>query len=364
MEIIMSLCQLRRLAIVLFILISCTIVPSNAQDPPPRDLDSIAFTNAKLWLDHSNSMFQKKYTALKTVPPYSTDMPYEILLSYIYLDSLLRNTDEDEQDSVMREDDDYNDTLKGSAKYLYMINDYNPIIFNQYIGEVHLRYSYDNTPGYHSSLQYLKTNIASKIASLAPQNKRDALFSLLYADYILKIRIIGIEETPDKRIISGVEAPDSKRYRVYAQVLDNIKGKVYTEHIPPPTSVKQTTENDSPEVQSTKDPIITFQYIKMNYFPRKGVINDEAFSDVNGGFNMQVGQEAVVFLTHENQLFDNYYDYFDLDLEILCSNNALPIINGNVRDVNTIWSLSVLRSYADWKTSADILIQTILNGSY
>ncbi|MFZ1573124.1 MAG: hypothetical protein WAT89_10350 [Candidatus Kapaibacterium sp.] len=50
---------------------------------------------------------------------------------------------------------------------------------------------------------------------------------------------------------------------------------------------------------------------------------------------MHNNQEAIVFLTHENPLYDAQNDYFDLGVASECL-NAFPIIKGNVRDINHV----------------------------
>ncbi len=84
----------------------------------------------------------------------------------------------------------------------------------------------------------------------------------------------------------------------------------------------------------------------------------------NGGFQMQVGQEALVFLTHSGQRYDSTNDYFDLNVDPRASYGALPIINGQVRDVNHIWSNQTMISYDDWKARVYELRNKILTGKY
>jgi hypothetical protein len=333
-----------------------------------RSLNDTAFKSAGFWYDSTNSMFQNQYPIIRSIPPLSTGMPYDIMYSYIYLDSLLRFTTVYQQDSLIRSWSTLNDTLTNSLKFLYKIVDYNPIIFNQYSGEAALLNTSVSGGRYNSSLFDLRNKMASKLMSLVSQSNRKSLFTLLFSDYILKVLVVSIDSTLDKRRLPVIESSDSKRYKVYATILDTIKGKVFIDENPE----QELTSKKSDILLTSQTPIIAFQYIKMCYSqhpyypdnPYLNIENDTTFSDNNGGFKMSVGQEAIVFLTHGNQLFDFQYDYFDLDVESMYSNNALPIINGSVRDINLIWSQNTLQSYEAWRQAVNSLIQKILTRTF
>lgn len=353
------------------VIFSCTYSVYAQNETGMRSLNDTSFKTAGFWYDSTNSMFQNQYPIIRSIPPLSTDMPFDIMFSYIYLDSLLRFSTNFQQDSLIRTWNSQNDTLKNTIKYLYKIVDYNPIIFNQYMGEVALHNSTISGGRYQSTLYNLRNNVTYKFKSLVNSMKMNSLSTLLLSDYILKIHVIAIDSILDKRRLTDIESQDSKRYIVYATVLDTIKGKKFINLNSGinPTTIPQSLQMILPSVT---EPIISFQYQKLNYYqhtyspndPQSNIQNDIAFSDNNGGFNMTIGQDAVVFLRHTNQLFDFQYDYFDLDLEPLCSNNALPIYEGNVRDINLIWSQVTLQNYQQWKNEINNLIQQIMNGSY
>lgn len=363
---------IKTLTLILFASFVILILPTQSKSQSgtfTRTLDSSAFVSAGYWYDSTNSMFQIQYPVIKTKPPLNTGMPYDILLSYIYLDSLLRFSTSFEQDSLLDTWSSVNDTLGGAITYWYKLVDYDPVIFNQYMGEVALNNVSVSGGSYTSNLYYLRNAVARKIKSLVEPSEKNAIFALLYADYILKVEVIDIDSTADKRKIDGFDDSNAKRYKVQAYVLDTIKGKRFTD-INPPGSENMRKNDDY--ILTYENPVIEFQYINDMYYQRtrnvndsyKNIENDSTFMNANGGFEMQTGQTAVVFIRHTNQLFDYQYDYFDLDLESMCSNNALPIIEGNVRDINKIWSDNVLQSYESWKQDAEQLIQKILDGSY
>jgi hypothetical protein len=288
-------------------------------------------------------------------------MPYDILISYIYIDSLLRFTTPWQQDKLLRTWTSANDTLKNAIKYLYKIKDYDPIIFNQYMGEVTLNHNSAYRGSYASSLIDLNYNLSDKIKTLMPDNKKNAFFALLFSDYILRVQVVYIDSMRNKQLLSGIKVKDSNVYCVYARVLDTIKGKNFID-----------SKNEISLNSNIQEPIISFEYIKRIYYqrpyypdiPYKNIENDDAFKDENGEFSMHLGQEAIVFLKHANQLFDFENDYFSLILESTCSNSALPIIDGKIRDINLIWSNDNLIEFDSWKQNITDLIEQILNGSY
>jgi hypothetical protein len=351
----------------LFTFIFTSTLAFSQNESGTRYLDSIAFKSAGYWYDNSNSMFQMQYPIIRSIPPLSIGMPYEILLSYIYLDSLLRFSTDFQQDSLLNTWNVMNDTIANSIKYFYKIMDYDPIIFNQYVGEVSINKKNDTIGKYLSNLYDLKNKIAFKLKDFANTSEKNALFTLLYSDYILKIQVINIDSTTDKR------APDfllgRKRYNVYAMVLDTIKGKNFINQYQEGNAIAKDNKSS---IQVQNPSIISFQYLNICYYQHPyypdiqylNIQNDSAFMNGSGGFVMHPNQKAIVFLRHCNHLFDYQNDYFDLDIESLSSNNALPEIDGYVRDINNIWSETTLQSYAVWKENIMQLIQKILTGQY
>jgi hypothetical protein len=329
-----------------------------------RYLNDTTFKEAGFWYDSTNSMFQNQFPIIRSIPPLSMNMPFDIMLSYIYLDSLLRFTTNYQQDSILQSMETINDTLTNTIKYLYKMVDYNPIIFNQYSGETALNNISVNGGRFRASLYNLRNSVVSKFKSLVNPLQKEAYFSLLYSDYILKIQVISIDSTFDKRLLEGIDDLNTKRYKVNAMVLDTIKGKIFIDNNQiVPSLFKQTKFTN---ILTPTPPIISFQYINRCYYqhPTSNIQNDFEFMNSTSGFKMQPGQTAVVFLTFTNQLFDFENDYFDLDVESLCSNNALPIINGNVRDINFFWSQNQIQSYESWKLIVLQLIQNIQTSTY
>jgi hypothetical protein len=338
-------------------------------------------------------MFQIQYPIIRSIPPISTDMPYDVLLSYIYLDSLIRFTTQSQTDSMIKSRTSLNDTLKNTIKYLYKLQDYNPIIFKQYWDEVR---RYHVSSGRKSKVVFKKdgftmpndsepnipyqgryTNdlysLIFKITDGMPQkitndSDRAALFSLMEAEYILRVRILSLPDSMYYRI-GRIDSNDT-RYQVMAEVLDTIKGKVFKNYnfINNGLSAIKTGHNNF--MLDISNPIIKIQYSSLDYNILGGMSNgitylypDSAFLS-NRRFNLQPNQECIIFLVHESHFLDSTNDYYDLTTAPRASACALPIFNGMVRDVNNVWSQDLYLPYDIWKNRINALINKILTATY
>src|ERR1700733_2244513 len=73
-------------------------------------------------------------------PPLSIGMPFDVMIGYIYLDSVARTVPMSVIDSAFGDYRSstklgaigYSDTLRYLAKYFYEVDDYDPIRFSQY----------------------------------------------------------------------------------------------------------------------------------------------------------------------------------------------------------------------------------------
>lgn len=322
--------------------------------------DPQSFKDWGLWYDSTISMYQTRYPIIRTIPPLSPSMPLDVLFSYVAMDSLSRFGDEKAIKSLIRSWKTMNDTLRYAAKWLYRVMDYNPIIFQQYQDEV----TFHRFEPFKANLREVCNRVVNKYAPLVPKTERNAAYSLLSADYILRIRVVAVDSMQHKR------QRDMLRYRVTAQVLDTLKGRYF-----------QTCtggDNPAPVAQAAAPPCMYFQYTSYNYIT-PGLVNiagghepyvahyetnDAAFLRGFEKFGMSAGQEAIVFITLGNQRMDNKADYYDVDISPSCSNNALPIIDGKVRDVNFVWSENLWLPYSDWKARFNELKNKILNTQY
>lgn len=327
-----------------------------------RDIDREKLRGSGRWYDSSTAMYQVRYPILRSLPPLNSGMPYEVLRSYIYLDSIARFDFNHTVERASERWEQVNDTLKTLAKHLYRLTDYDPMIFTQYENEMGL----SSGSKYVVSMAAIHQNVRGAIRRAFPGTQEgSALYSLLNADYVLRVRVTGIDSMPI-RSQGGSLFPF--RFRVMAQVLDTLQGAVFM-----PCAGQSDVNTKKRRSGSGWHPCIQFQYSPGNYFNFGDMNTDDGwmyperdpeFTTGDGFFTMKKGQEAIVFLRHSVSLSDSSADYFDLNLEPHASYNALPIINGKVRDRNKIWSGSQLLNYNQWVQRFNKFRDQILKGDY
>lgn len=373
-----------KIALLTMLIITCMVGSTSSlysqNETGTRNLNDTLYKATHRWYDSTTAMFQHQFPIIRSIPPLNTSMPLDVLISYIYLDSLLRSPLASTLNQKLESWTTLNDTLTYAAKALFTLKDYNPIILNQYANEVGLQQSssgnrivkvggndwttQSNVGKYRTSLTHLMDNIAFRMHQIlksdtSTANIADACLSVLFSDYIIRVKVVNIDSTLNKH-----SPVNEYRYNVTAQVLDTIVGKIipalsnntqYINHL----QNKKIISNDS----STH--YTTLQYIKQNYYPN-GYKEDSSFieSELKHNFKLSPGQELIMFLSFNNRLYDNQNDYFDIDLAPSASYNALPIIAGNVRDVNKIWSEQTIISYEQWIAIVQNVIAKIKSTNY
>ncbi len=367
--------------LILTTLIFSLIICFNAQsqnETGVRFINQPMFEKLGLWYEQSNSMYEERFPIIRSIPPISTDMPLEILLGYLSLDSTLRFGTDMILEATLNSMTSMNDTIAGAIKYLYLLKDYNPTIFKQYAEEVWLHKYHSHSNIYDTTLQKLisgsyiekyRANLdkfvistTNKYKELIPaDSERKALYSMAYADYILRVEIMSVDSTHNKHT-SNI----GYRYQAKANVKEILKGQSLN-CIENSDKIKKETD----EIQ-TGICDIYFQFLPASYscvysdrIDKLYSLIDTNFTDnKNGLFYMKPGQEAIVFLTYANSKYDTLFDYFDLDVEPRCSLNALPIINETVYDVNHVWTQSGVEIYFAWKNRYMYLKNKIINMNY
>lgn len=349
--------------LILLLLHVCSVSGQNEAGIRPINKDR--FKEMGFWYDSSTAMYQIRYPILRSLPPINTGMPYDVLRSYLYFDSISRFDIHQTVERASAQWNSSNDTLRNIATHLYRMADHDPIAFAQYQTEVGLKLR----SKYVASIASINENARSAIKRVVPKNEdRYALYSLIYTDYILRIRVVTIDS------MLGKPRPSSMfpyRFRVTAQVLDTLKGSTFA---PCESTGSASFKNDERRMLgATPQPCIQFQYSHGNYFHSKEIGSngkwiypeqDPEFMAGDGVFMMKPGQEAIVFLRHYASLSDSTADYFDINLEPNASYNALPVINGEVRDLNRIWSPGQSLTYAAWKERFYVLREKLLTGNY
>lgn len=296
-------------------------------------------------------------------------MPFDVMFSYVALDSIMRYSNMFIAKSLVNSWTTLNDTLKSAIKYYYKINDYNPVSYVQYSHSIrdYKRFPKnlvnqrlvnintgevisDTIPAqdtilysgkYRNDIMDLEELLVNKYMSFIPKEDFRKFKALLEADYILRVRILDIDSTVAKN-----STVSKFIYNVNAEVLDTLKGKYFKNSCnnPEPT----TSDNN---IITNILPCMNFMYDKELYDPEyKQInwINDPAFEQSYNGFGFLPNQEVIVFLKFYGRKIDNQNDYFDLLVHKFSSNGAIPIINGQVRDLNHFWSDSDLINYTEW----------------
>ncbi|MEP7218197.1 MAG: hypothetical protein ABI876_04740 [Bacteroidota bacterium] len=321
-----------------------------------RPINKGAFQKLGFWYDSSTAVFQIRYPIIRNIPPISTGQPFQILLDYIYLDSALRVGGGGALDKRVKAWTSLNDTMTSILQGFYQMVDYNPIIFSQYLYETSLnRYKTAGIWGKEALLDKFL-----QVTKTMPTSR--AYYSALLAEYVLRVQVVSIDSAFQKQTPLGY-----KCYRVTARILDTLKGKVFAAVPCELPGVKGTPNQTLSECWRMQ-----FQYTPLNYsavgsnsedpylYPER----DSAFMNGRGEFRMSVGQEVVVFLSQVDGRVDSSYDYLDLGVEPRASYNALPIIDGNVRDLNHVWSGSTILPYEEWKGKFMEIRNGILTRSY
>ncbi len=332
-----------------------------------RNIDKEGFQQWRYW--YENYLYETQYPILRSLPPLSITMPWDILASYIYMDSLARfdNTNLTERTlDRWRYERMINDTLRGMAKYIYRMMDYDPSRFTQYIDEVDLK----GGTRYKASLRGISSRVSPLIFESLPSTEpRAAFMALLESSYILRVKVCSIDSMPTNSSSRGAKY----LYQVTADVLDTLKGQVF---IPCPEAQQLSQQKTSSMARtlSSHPGCMQFVYVNGLYFNPRTIppgapdiytARDPEFAFGRDSlFAMKAGQEAVIFAVHNGRLVDSANDYYHMRLDARTSFGALPIINGQVRDINHIWSDQTMLSYEEWKRQFMALRDRLLSGAY
>ncbi len=198
-------------------------------------------------------LLQYQFPLLSEYPPLSLGMSYDVLVAYIFADSMGRSVPGDSiipLEYTMR----YSDTLQQAAKYEYEADDYNPVQFFQwkYTDPTH---RYWVSPGIHGAGPSVANEIQSIVKNTFPDTGETAM--LLYADYIADVVVNSTVEGYDSSAAPGA-VHDVK---VTCTVLDPIKGQVLPACIPdPPPSLSGVIKNGSFKTQTAMGGCLQFEY--------------------------------------------------------------------------------------------------------
>ena len=319
---------------------------SNAQMRSRTASDSVLAQLNKVWYNSSKYQFQVQYPVLQVIPPLSTGMDDTTLIAYIYLDSLMRSNIPSGLFNYQAwlHQKTKNDTINGMIKYLYKLIDYDPIRFYQYMHS-------QSTTVYKTYLIGLLGKTHSLLANIELNTPNEFVMEdLNAADYLLNVQVNSVQSLP------SIYHPNEYVYQVNATVLDTLKGKVFQQ-----CNNNQNLINKKPgEKPLTNGSTICFTYFTGPYsndFTNRKI--HPTLKDSTGNLTIHPGQQLIITLSHEDYLWDYNYDYFDLTLL-----TAIPVINGQVIDLNQEWSNSTTLNYSDWKNAFLQKRDLLLNGGY
>ncbi len=306
-----------------------------------RRHETSRLVNTRQWYDTTLPFYRIQYPLLRHSPLADPAMAPAIRDAYLYVDTLMRSPNLDR----LLQDADLRGMKHGSigrlASYLFQMNDYNPVIFAQYADGAEMHRS--DRSG--SSLRQFSHVVYNHIRNTGGRQD-NALYSTLRADYILRVKIRSVDPSFDEGQL------ENHYYRVTAEVLDTLKGQCFQpyERLELATAAPDN-RTGSIQFQYTPDTYLqpTIGSRDRDDIPFPYTIDDPAFLTGEQRFGMRPGQEAIIFLRHDEHLVDAEHDYYYLHLDPWASNSALPIVDGRVRDLNHIWSDQDLLSYHDWR---------------
>ncbi len=387
-----------RLSVLTFLVFSTAwallILPCEllAQRSPNRGLSMASTRNARMICEDSLQMFQLKRGHLTTIPPLYTNMPLDVLVAYIGADSIARTAFHLPLKSYVRSIGTFNDTLKQFGRLLYRVVDWDPILFRQYSDETTFRQigisndtlhfidsngtNLDTLSGappslFRVALPMHLPSMESKYLRYMPDSlNKQSIRALLRADFILRVMIDSVDSC--RNYLTGDTS--QLRYAIYASVLDTLKGRVFpnlchhANQYLQPYRAALNVKIDQPQPQSSSGTCnkIRFETWHGAYWTgywaahTNAFTRDSTFLDAEGNFVMRPGIECIVFLTLENHLVDDDYDYFNLDLNTTLSYGVLRVADGHVKDLNHVWSptnLSVTQFRQRFNQLVNVIVQ-------
>jgi len=283
------------------------------------------------------------FPQLTSNPPITTGMPYDVLMTYIYVDSLCRNVYGNTIDSVINQMG--NPYMSYVAKYLYETVDYDPVRFYQWrwtdLGNRYVHTSLHNgaSPGFINSEVGMRIHQKNIFAD----SQKTELF--LQADYIADVQVNYTVEGSHP----GAFGLPLHMVKVTSTVLDPIKGQVLPDCTPDPGVPIIKEKQQEGKIADATGGCLQFQYaynwLRLgmglnrqdslgNYYT---IVNDSTFGDSVTGYRwIQPDSEYIVLLslTYDRDPTDSGRAFASL-LPIRWSGSCggmYPVRNGHVYD--------------------------------
>ena len=226
---------------------------------------------------------------LMMFPPYSLDMPYDVLLGYVALDSLTHYGNKYESKKFL-ERQTFNDTLQKLMRYYYKMIDFNPIKYEQ------SDFYSDTTM--HATLSNIEEQLYSAIKKNSPTSLLD--YMLCRSHYILHIKATAINIVTD----NNTKGMAREIREIKCQILDTIKGKKIPYII---ENIQNRIKRDDGKILGTFNPILPDTFFVFQYSQYWGNLVDG-----QGLPWIKVDSEYVVFLNNVKYCQDSTGLYFNI----------------------------------------------------
>ena len=305
-----------------------------------------------------------------TIHPYTpvlyTTMPYDVMISYILIDSILKYAPDakDVVNSFLKRFNNNqighdNDTLNYTLKYLYKIMDYDPLLFYDYIKKGYGQHGRIISPEplywklitgsihYDTVGLYDEVNLTERVTN---GRIKEMIFRSLF---VLHIYVDTI--TSYTRLNSN----DSFNYTiVYSQVLDTIKGK----KLPDINTAILAKRPGNDEIDTN---IIIPNNVNLIFdFGKRWL-----YQDLQEGHYMYMlldgvepNKEYIVLLEASAECSHNGKCYYSLvPLRHLNFHGIYPIEDGNVIDYWNIWEWGKSVPLNTFKQNLNTIINEIKN---
>jgi len=350
-------------AVKLFVgILLCTISVFSQNEDGVRNLDFLP----------NNPPFSAFHTGvpiIRSIPPLSMSMSYNVMLGYIAMDSLGRFYNDSAFRAVrgkslyteLEELKPSDDTLHTFWKYWYQMMDFDPIRFQQYLNEQYLTQNNKYSFRFTYDVAYLMGK-SHKLNH--PLRKRIA--AALIPDFILKVQVVGIDSMKAP-IDSYGDVTKYKFYNIKCLVLDTLKGKIIPKKCESNNLIIKTEQTASNScyfhfvISTNSYPQTRLSSHSLIYFPK---IDSLIFDKEREIMRVHNGQELIIFVDCGNSLYTKTEDYFQIHTNTRASNGVLPIVNGMVSDVNKIWSDSTWISYETFKERYNEAVEIIMTKGY
>jgi hypothetical protein len=264
------------------------------------------------------------YPVLQHIPQLTSDMPLDIMISYIVLDSVCKYGRLDQFNEFI-DRQTYNDTIKKMMNYLYRIKDFDPIkfIFSQY-------YKYNQISSeYYIHPSNVISTIIKKVKSISPSPFLDNI--LLSSDYIFHIRVIDTTRriTPSANIFKDLAI-------VNFEIIDTIKGR----NIPNCKNISLNFQQNNADLINKPSNCSQFEYRlywNRSKYPPSDIVFDRTTNNLVDSLDqpwVKSNKEYIVFLQLHSLCYNNINEYYCVYPNVIPSETCTmyPIENGIVQD--------------------------------